>query len=149
MGFFFARVCTPVAFAVRTQMMCSVRALTTKTTDASEVAAFSAARAICRREAGGFYLAASVLPPSKRDAACSMYALCLMLRDALVDQSADVGGARGMRNHPAVVGQSTSCCSSGEAESRLNMFQERLDTIYAGGLELPSPASRSEPQHAL
>ena len=117
--------------------------------DPVDAAAFSAARAICRRQARDFYLASSFLPRAKRDGVCAVYALCLMLRDALAETGEDLAGARGMRNHPAVVGQAASCCSSNEAEARLDMFRERLDTVYDGRLELPSPASRSEPQHAL
>ena len=126
-----------------------VHAPPTISDDAVDHAAFSAARGICRREARGFYLATSFLPGAKRDAVCAVYALCMMLRDALSETGEDLTGARGMRNHPAVVGQTGSCCSSNEAEARLDMFRERLDTIYAGRLELPSPASRSQPQHAL
>jgi phytoene/squalene synthetase len=126
-----------------------VRAPTRKRIDPVDAAAFAAARAIVRREARGFHFAATLLRPTKRDGVCAVYALCLMLRDAMDDETSDLDGARGMRNHPAVVGQGSSCGSSGGCESRLNMFLERLDTICAGRLELPAPASRSEPQRAL
>jgi phytoene synthase len=129
-------------------MMSPVRKQTVLHADPADAAAFAAARSICRRSARPFYLAASILRPEKRDAVCALYAICLMLHDAMADETAPAGG-RGMREHPAVIGQTSSCCSGGGGESRVNMFRERLDVIYAGALELPLPGSRSEPQHAL
>ena len=128
--------------------MSSVHATTVPAADPDDAAAFAGARAMCRRCARPFYLATSVLSPAQRDAVCAVHAMSLMLRDAMNDQAAPAGAAA-MRQQPAVVGQAGSCCSSSGCESRVNLFLERLDVIYAGAMELPAPASRSEAHHAL
>ncbi len=57
-----------------------------------------------------------------------------------------------MREHPVVVPRATltgSCCSTSEMDQRIALLHGCLDDLYANRLELPSPASRSEPQRAL
>jgi 15-cis-phytoene synthase len=93
--------------------------------------AFAAAGAICRRHARSFYFASAFLKKPKRDAAYAVYAFCRMIDDA-IDQPGE--GAD---------------CSSDSLESRLGMFRDRLEEIYAKRLELPNPEFRSEEQHAL
>jgi phytoene synthase len=72
-----------------------------------------------------------------------------------------MSGARAMREHPAVAlpGRSPlpvlqrsdddSHCNVDTLSSRLGMLRERIDDIYDGRLELPSPEARSVQQRAL
>jgi 15-cis-phytoene synthase len=129
---------------------------------------FAAAREICRRHARSFYFASFFLPKPKREAAYAVYALCRTIDDAIDadDDAIETAQARALREYPVVaratsraaeaaspsldsVGSSSSCCSDGTLETRLRLFHDRLDEIYENRLELPRPAARSEPQHAL
>jgi len=126
--------------------------------DAAEPA-FAAAAKICRREARGFYFASFFLPKAKRQAAHAAYAFCWMIADALKVSDSSINNGTGLRQHPAVVSprhlhalptdEQRTGCDNGEIDTRLAMFRDRLAEIYAGGLELPAVASRSEAQHAL
>ena len=93
-------------------------------------AAFRASRAICQRHAKSFYFASFFLPKQKRNAAYAVYAFCRMIDDA-IDQNSDAS------------------CDCGGLDVRLSMFQDRLNEIYSGTLDLPNPEFRSETQHAL
>jgi phytoene synthase len=101
--------------------------------DPALAAGLEAARAICRRDCGGFYVASFFLPKHKRDASYAVGAFCRMTRDAIRGDEAESG----------------SCCSSDSVASRLAMFRERLDELYAGSLDLPNPEFRSQQQHVL
>lgn len=96
-----------------------------------------------------FAFAGRFLDGPKRDAVCSIAAFFGMIADAIGREAVELSGGQGLRQHPAIVAPARSCCGSGETEGILAAFRERLDQIYAGGLELPSPASRSQQQHAL
>src|SRR5687768_10257520 len=99
---------------------------------------FWAARQICRRDARSLYLASLFLPRAKRRALHAVYAFTRMIRTAIdepVDADAPVSPA------PA--------CGPSELDHRLALFQDRLNELYDGTLELPLPQFRSEDQHAL
>jgi phytoene synthase len=102
--------------------------------DSALAAAYKSARAICQQHAKSFYFASFFLPKRKRNAAYSVYAFCRMIDDAIdqKDESTD-----------------NASCGCGGLDTRLTMFHDRLDEIYAGSLELPNPEFRSETQHAL
>jgi 15-cis-phytoene synthase len=132
-------------------------------TDPADAAAFAAVREVCRRHARELFFASHFLPRPKRDAAYAVYAFSRMIDDAIAADEASIDGAAGLRHHPAVVSprriaelptESTSagacgCGPTGSLDARLLMLRERLDEVYAGTIELPSPAARSEAQHAL
>jgi len=121
--------------------------------------AYAAAREICRRHARSLYLASWFLPLEKRRAAHSVVAFCQMIREAIDVPASALAGARGLREHPAVASPRSlrvidpepapAHCSIDTAESRIEMLRQRLDELYAGRVELPSPHARSETQHAL
>ena len=107
---------------------------------------------------GEVHLAGAFLPRRKRDAAFAVVAFCEMVREAMGESAAEpAAGAWAMRHRPLAAaaavdhrseGVGGSCCS-GEVGRRLSLFRERLDEIYTGRLELPSPRSRSLAQHTL
>jgi len=107
--------------------------------DPALASAFAAARSICRRHAKSFYFASFFLPKTKRNAAYAVYAFCRMIDDA-IDQDDDAIES---------ASSTASCGSCGGLEARLSLFQDRLDEIYLGKLELPNAEFRSETQHAL
>jgi phytoene synthase len=96
---------------------------------------FWAARQICRRASGSFYLASLLLPKVKRDAAYAVYAFTRMIREA-IDQPAEASVAWG-------------ACGPSDLDHRVSLFRGRLDEVYEGRLELPLVQFRSEEQHAL
>jgi phytoene synthase len=100
--------------------------------DPADAAGFAAARDICRQHARSFFLCSYFLPPHKRNAAYAVYAFCRMIDDA-IDAPADGGEG----------------CSSDTLASRLEMFEQRLDEIYADRLDLPNVEFRTPQQHAL
>ena len=119
-----------------------------------DAAAFAVVQRVCRRHAADFYFASAFLIKPKRDAACAVYAFCRMIREAIGADNASLGGAAGLRHHPAVVSPAslepgTGCGSGSSVQARLGMLRDRLDEIYDGQLELPRPESRSEAQHTL
>lgn len=117
-----------------------------------DLQAFAAARRLCRQHTPEFSFFAELLPRPKRDAACVVIVFARMIRDAIVQSATEsLAGARGLREHPVAVSQAGACCSSSpeSIDGLLAMFRERLDQIYDHRLELPSPASRSEQQHAM
>ena len=116
------------------------------TLDHSDVLAFRAVRDVCRRQGKDFYFASAFLPRGKRDAAHAVFAFCRMTREAV--ESAGAGqGAEAMRHQPLVAGG--ACGSYDPVDQRLELFRDRLNELYDGRLELPSPAGRSEAQHVL
>jgi phytoene/squalene synthetase len=117
-------------------------------TDPADAAAFKAAREMCRAWED-FTFAARFLDPAKRNAACAVVAFFGMIAEAIGANREDLTGAKGLRQHPAVVSPAGACCSSEESEALLETFRARLDQIFDSGLELPSPGSRSPQQHAL
>ena len=116
--------------------------------DPADPAAFKAARTMCRRWAD-FAFAARFLDRSRRDAGSAVVAFFGMIAEAIGKEAAELEGARGLRHHPAVVSPAASRCSGGGGEAIVEALRQRLNQIYAGGLELPSPASRSPQQHAM
>lgn len=118
-----------------------------KPTDADRLA-FRAAADVCRRGARDLYFASAFLPRAKRDAAHAVYAFLNLVRDAIVSAGEEAGAAR-LRHRPLNVGAHDACCSSDPLGQRLSLLRERLDELYAGRLELPAPAARSEQQHVL
>lgn len=96
-----------------------------------------------------FAFAARFLDRAKRDAMCAVAAFFGMIADAIGKDAAELSGAHGLRQHPAVVLPAGGCCPSGESGALLVTFRDRLDQIFDGRLELPSPGSRSAQQHAL
>ncbi len=96
-----------------------------------------------------FAFAGRFLDRWKRDAACSVVAFFGMIADAIGRDAVELSGGHGLRQHPAVVSPAGSCCATGESEGLLATFRDRLEQIYGRGLELPSPGSRSQQQHAL
>jgi phytoene/squalene synthetase len=96
-----------------------------------------------------FTFAARFLDRSRRDAVRAVAAFFGMIADAIGRDPAELSGGHGLRQHPAVVSPAGGCCGWGESEALLATFRDRLDQIYAGGLELPSPEARSTQQHAL
>lgn len=96
-----------------------------------------------------FAFAVRFLDRSKREPVCSIVAFFGMIADAIGRDAVELTGGHGLRQHPAVVSPAAGCCGSGESETLLATFRDRLDQIYGGGLELPSPGSRSPQQHAL
>jgi phytoene synthase len=132
--------------------------------DPADALAFRAAREVCRRHAGDLYGASAFLPRPKRDAAYAVYAFGRMIRDALgADEDDSFAGAAGLRHRPlgavriphAAAARRPSgmtvgdCCSSNSLDQRFSLFRDRLDELYEGRFELPSPAARSEEQHVL
>jgi phytoene synthase len=86
------------------------------------IAAFDAARSICRRHAKSFYFSSFFLPRPKRDAAYAVYAFCRLLDDAT-----------DLAENPA------------EIERQIDRFCGLLDQIYEGR----PPGGQSEPELAL
>jgi phytoene synthase len=130
------------------------------TNDPADALAFRAVREACRRHGKDFYFASAFLPRAKRHAAHAVYAFCRMVREAIDVPGEEAGaGAWEMRHRPLGAVQHApvatgglpggSCCSAHPIDERVALFRERLDEIYEGRLELPSPGSRSEAQHAL
>jgi len=115
-----------------------------------------AAANVCRRTAPDVYFASAFLPRAKRDAAHALFAFCRLIRDA-IDSAGEEAGAAALRHRPLNVasmpsnGEASqgSCCSADPLEQRLSLLRDRLDDLYAGQLELPAPAARSEEQHVL
>ena len=89
------------------------------------------------------------LDRAKRDAVCSVAAFFGVVADAVGRNAAERSGGQGLRQHPAVISPAGACCGGGESEALLTAFCGRLDQIFDGGLELPSPEARSPKQHAL
>ena len=89
------------------------------------------------------------LDRTKRDAVCSTVAFFGMIADAIGRDVSELSGGHGLRQHPAVVSPAAGCCGAGALEALLEALRGRLDQIFDGGLELPSPAARSPQQHAL
>jgi phytoene synthase len=120
-------------------------------TDPADRLGFRAARDVCRRHGTDFYFATAFLPRAKRDAAHAVFAFCRMAREALTVCDEEPSAARQMRERPltAPAGGGGGCCSAHPLDGRLALFRDRLEEIYSGHLELPSPASRSEAQHVL
>jgi phytoene/squalene synthetase len=117
-------------------------------TDPADVLGFMAARGMCRPW-DDFTFAARFLDRRRRDGACAVVAFFGMIADAIGREQAELSGAAGLRQHPAVVSPAAACCVNGQGEALLDAFRARLDQIFDGGLELPSPTSRSPQQHAL
>jgi phytoene synthase len=119
--------------------------------DPADRLALRAARDVCRRHGNDFYYASAFLPRGKRDAAHVLFAFCRMTREALGCAGEEASPAVRMRHRPLAVAPSAGvgCCSAHASDERVALFCNRLDEIYAGRLELPAPASRSEPQHVL
>jgi 15-cis-phytoene synthase len=131
--------------------------------DPADAAAFAAVREVCRRHARGWFFASHFLPRPKREAAYAVYAFCRMIEEAIAADDASLDTAAGLREHPAVVSPrrfadlpnvseptgGCGCGPTGSLDGRLAMLRERLDEVYDGAIELPSPAVRSEQQHAL
>ena len=121
-------------------------------------AAFTAARAVCRRHARSFYFASRFLPKPKRDAAYAVYAFCRMIDDA-VDAGDDAIERAAPAPSPAITTAGIARASSDPGldeypatdvlAHRLALFDARLTDIYTGGLDLPAPAARTPAQHAL
>lgn len=120
--------------------------------------AYTAAGAMLRREDRDAFLASYFLPKPKRQAVWAVLAFCGMIREAIGSSGTALEGARGLREHPAVVspqhvaavsGGAGACGCGSELDERLAMFRERLAEIYEGRVELPAVASRSEQQHAI
>jgi phytoene/squalene synthetase len=125
-----------------------VRRATTVQSDPADLAGFQAARRMCRGWED-FAFAARFLDRTKRDGICAVAAFFGMIADAIGKDATELSGAHGLRQHPAVVSPAAGCCGSGESDALLATFRDRLDQIFDGRLELPSPASRSPQQHAL
>jgi len=89
------------------------------------------------------------LDRTKRDSVCAVAAFFGMIAEAIGKDAAELSGAQGLRQHPAVASPAAGCCSSGESDALLATFRDRLNQIFDGRLELPAPASRSAQQHAL
>src|SRR5215204_1055951 len=104
-------------------------------TEADELA-FAAAREICRRHARSFYFASFFLPKPKRDASYAVYAFCRLIDDAI-----DVGENEKSAPNPTTVG--VACCSTSELDTRLALFRDKLEVIYANKLPGPGAASDS------
>jgi phytoene synthase len=115
-----------------------------------------AAAGVCRRSAPDLYFASAFLPRAKRDAAHAVYAFGRLVCEA-VASAGEEAGAGALRHRPLNVPANPShaethagsCCSADPVEQRLSLLRDRLDEIYAGRLELPAPAARSEEQHVL
>lgn len=133
---------------VTSRTLCPVGHETIIQSDPADAAGFQAARRMSRAW-DDFAFAARFLDRSKRDAANSVVAFFGMIADAIGREPVELSGGQGLRQHPAVVSPAGACCASGETEGLLATFRDRLDEIYAGGLELPLPTSRSPQQHAL
>jgi phytoene synthase len=111
---------------------------------------------VCRRAAPDLYFASAFLPRAKRDAAHALYAFCRLVPEA-VASACEEAGAAALRHRPLNVAATPShdephlgsCCSAEPFEHRLSLLRDRLDDLYAGRLELPAPAARSEEQHVL
>jgi phytoene/squalene synthetase len=116
--------------------------------DPADVLGFKAARQMCRPWED-FTFAARLLDRRRRDGVSAVVAFFGMIAGAVGRESAELSGARGLRQHPAVVSPAAACCGNGEGEALLSAFRARLDQIFDGGLQLPSPTSRSPQQHAL
>jgi 15-cis-phytoene synthase len=108
--------------------------------------AYAVARDACRRRGGEWLLASVFLPRRKRRTVYAAMAMCQMVADALIDADGASHGAAQLRHHP--VNGPASCCS-GEDDRRIRLLRERLEVIYSGRMELPSPAARSASQHVL
>ena len=128
--------------------MAAMRGATSVQSDPAETVAFAAARRLCR-SSEDLAFAVRFLDRSKRDAVCSVVAFFGMIADAVGRNAAELSGGQGLRQHPAVVSPAGACCGGGESEAMLTAFRTRLDQIFDGGLELPSPEARSPKQHAL
>src|SRR4051794_14701506 len=122
--------------------------------DPADAAAFAAVRAICRRHAADLSFASHFLPRARRDAVCAVYAFSRMIHEAIAADEGVVTTARGLRDYPVVahhvapISETQSCCSvGGSLDGRMAMFRERLDEMYAGRVELPQVAVRSEAHH--
>ena len=116
--------------------------------DPADALAYRAAREVCRRQAGELYFASAFLPTSKRNAAHAAFAFCRMLREAIESSGGEAEqGAAGLRHMPLSAG--AGCCSADPLEQRVALVRDRLDDLYAGRLELPSPGGRSQEQHVL
>jgi len=97
-----------------------------------------------------------VLPPQSQAARrpCRVQRFCWMIagraaRQRLLDQQRHrPSPAPGRRVAAALqslpTDENSAGCEGGEIDTRLAMFRDRLTEIYAGGLELPAVASRSE-----
>src|SRR5687768_13371566 len=99
---------------------------------------FWAARQICRRDARSLYLASLFLPQAKRRALHAVYAFTRMIRTA-IDQPVDADGRF----------IAAGACGPSELDHRVALFEDRLNELYDGTLELPLPQFRSEEQHVL
>src|SRR5215217_2987006 len=122
--------------------------------DSADAAAFAAVRNVCRRHAKDFFFASAFLTQPKRNDVYALYAFCRMIEEAVGVDDASLGGAAGLRHHPAVVSLAslepgTGCGSGSSLQARLRMLRDRLDEIYDGRLELPRPEARSAAQHTL
>lgn len=116
-----------------------------RTSDPADHLAFRAAREVCRRHGQDFYFSSAFLPRAKRDAAHAVFAFCRMIREA-IEAAAEEPGAAAMRHRPLAPG---GCGSCHPIDQRLELFRNRLNELYDGRPELPSPAGRSEAQHVL
>ena len=125
-----------------------MRGATSLQFDPADALAFQAARRMCR-SSEDLAFAVRFLDRAKRDAVCSVVAFFGMIADAVGRNVAELSGGHGLRQHPAVISPAGACCGGGESEALLAAFRNRLDQIFDGGLELPSPEARSPKQHAL
>ncbi|MDQ3441279.1 MAG: squalene/phytoene synthase family protein [Planctomycetota bacterium] len=125
-----------------------MRGATLLQSDPADPPAFAAARRMCRPW-DDLAFAVRFLDRTKRDAVCSTVAFFGMIADAIGRDVSELSGGHGLRQHPAVVSPAGGCCGAGESDALLAAFRGRLDQIFDGGLELPSPAARSSQQHAL
>ena len=138
-----------IAFEMRFRVsLCPMRGATSLRFDPADALAFQAARRMCR-SAEDLAFAVRFLDRTKRDAVCSVVAFFGMIADAVGRNAAELSGGHGLRQHPAVVSPAGACCGGGESEQLLIAFRGRLDQIFDGRLELPSPEARSPQQHAL
>jgi phytoene/squalene synthetase len=128
--------------------MTAVLRSTSLQADPADVLGYASARRLCRGWED-FAFAARFLDRSRRDGVCAVVAFFRMIADAIGRDAAELTGGHGLRQHPAVVSPAGGCCGSGESEALLAAFRGRLDQIFDGGLELPSPEARSPQQHAL
>jgi phytoene synthase len=118
--------------------------------------AFRASAGVCRREAGDVVFASAFLPRAKRDAVHAVYAFFRLVRQAVESAGEEAGAAR-LRHVPlSALTTGTfdetghgSCCSGDPFQQRLSLLRERVEDLYAGRLELPTPSARSEEQHVL
>ena len=111
--------------------------------NSAEVAAYAAARNICRRHSSELFFASALLPIAKRNGLYAVHAFTRMMRDVFKSSAS----SKAKVSTPATLG--TSSCSTNSIDETMSMFRGRLDDLHAGRLELPRLEYRSESQHVL